>query len=84
MISLIGLVDAVFRVLQLIILADVLLSWFRPDPYNPIVRTIREVAGVILDPIRRVVPPLGGLDISPIIALILLQLLEGLLIGMLR
>lgn len=84
MISLIGLVDAVFRVLQLIILADVLLSWFRPDPYNPIVRTIREVAGVILDPIRRVVPPLGGLDITPIIALILLQLLEGLLIGMLR
>jgi YggT family protein len=84
MISLIWLVDAVFRVLQLIILADVLLSWFRPDPYNPIVRTIREVAGVILDPIRRVVPPLGGLDITPIIALILLQLLEGILIGLLR
>ena len=84
MISLIGLADAVFRVLQLIILADVLLSWFRPDPYNPIVRTIREVAGVILDPIRRVVPPLGGLDITPIIALILLQLLEGILIGLLR
>lgn len=72
----------VFAVLQIAIILDVLFSWVRPDPYNPLVRLVSQVAGVIVNPLRRVVPPFSGLDITPMIALILLQIAESLIMSL--
>ncbi len=65
---------------QLILLARVLISWIQPDPYNPIVRFLYSMTDPILAPLRRVIPPLGGMiDLSPMIAMLLIQLIIQLL-----
>lgn len=73
-------VSILARVLNLAILARVLLSWIPLDRDNAIVRIVYDVTEPILGPIRRVLPPLGGLDLSPIVALILIQVLERVLL----
>ncbi|MGE3537081.1 MAG: YggT family protein [Candidatus Tectimicrobiota bacterium] len=63
-----------------VIIVNALLSWVSPDPLNPLVQLLTLVSAPITDPVRRVVPPLGGvIDISPIIALIGLQFVNQIL-----
>ena len=53
-----------------IVIAHAVLSWVRPDPYNPIVRFINQVTEPLLYQIRRRIPTVfGGMDFSPIIVL---------------
>ena len=57
----------------LVIVIHALLSWVRPDPFNPIVRTLATLANFLLDPIRRLVPMHTlGIDLSPILAILFL------------
>jgi len=63
---------------SLIVLAAVVLSWIRVDPRNPLVRIVHILTEPALDPIRRVLPPMGGFDFSPMVLLIGLQLLKDL------
>jgi YggT family protein len=58
-----------------VILARVLMSWVRIDPYSPLARTIYDLTEPVLAPVRNLLPPAGGLDFSPIIVIILLQVL---------
>lgn len=60
---------------SLVIIVGALLSWVSPDPYNPVVQAIYGISEPFLTPFRRIVPNLGGLDISPIIALLCFQIL---------
>jgi YggT family protein len=72
-----------FRIIDLyslIVLAAVVLSWIRVDPHNPLVRIVHISIEPALDPIRRVLPPMGGFDFSPMVLLIGLQLLKGLVL----
>jgi YggT family protein len=59
----------------LVIIAGVVLSWVSPDPSNPVVQAIYGISEPLLRPFRRFVPPLGGLDLSPMVALFCFQLL---------
>lgn len=56
-----------------VILIRIILSWVSPGNYNPITALLNNIAEPILRPFRRVIPPIGGLDISPIFAIVLLQ-----------
>jgi YggT family protein len=51
----------------------VLLSWLAPGGYSPVGRLLAELNEPILHPVRRLLPPLGGLDLSPLLVLILIQ-----------
>jgi YggT family protein len=82
-----GLIEAFLLVLRLfpfpgffslVIIIGALLSWVSPDPSNSIVQAIYGISQPLLMPFRRVVPNLGGLDISPIIALLCFQLIGSL------
>ena len=64
---------------SLVVLVAVILSWVRLDPRNPLVIITYGLTEPILAPIRKVLPPMGGLDLSPMVLLIALQLLKGLL-----
>jgi YggT family protein len=85
---LLSTVDLVFTLMSFAIIARALLSWFPQDPYNPnpAVVLLNRLTDPILDPIRRFVPPIGMMDITPIVALVILQVLQALidniLIGM--
>lgn len=80
----VDLIVVFFQLLNLAILARVLLSWFNVNPYNPIVSFLYQVTEPILGPLRRYIPPLGMIDITPIVAIILLQVVEQFLLMLLR
>jgi YggT family protein len=65
---------------SLVVLVAVILSWVRVDPRNPLVTITRGLTEPVLAPIRKVLPPMGGLDLSPAVLLIALQVLRGLLV----
>ncbi len=82
-----GVILALLLVLRLMwfaILARVLLSWVDPNPYptNALKRILFTITDPVLEPLRRVIPPIGMIDITPIAAFILLQLVERLLVQM--
>ncbi len=68
------------RVLNIAILIRVFLSWMPINPRNRFARFIIEITEPIMGPIRRLVPSIGGLDISPIIALLLISVAERVLL----
>jgi len=78
----IELIGVVFTLLWLVVLADVLVSWVM-SPYHEVRRFLDSVVQPLLDPIRRLVPPVGGLDLSPLVLLIALDLVRRLLVGLL-
>ena len=76
--------NLLFRALELAILIRVLLSWIRPNPYNPFVQAIYQITEPIMGPLRRVIPPLGMIDITPMVALIILQIIQGIVMSAIR
>lgn len=79
-----GLVDTLFRVVNILLLVRALMSWINPDPYNPIVRFIYQLTEPILAPFRRFVPPVGMLDVSFIVAILVLYLAESVILSIMR
>jgi len=73
------LVSWTFTILKAAIVVRVISSWLPISPYSPWVRWSYRLSEPILQPLRRVVPALGGLDITPIVAYILLSIVESLL-----
>ncbi|MBS3969706.1 MAG: YggT family protein [Clostridia bacterium] len=82
---LVDFVVIAFRVLYFLVIARVILSWIPiGNPNNTLVNFIYEITEPILAPIRRLIPR-GSLplDFSPIIALLLIKIIEGFVIGLL-
>lgn len=79
---LINVIQTLSTVLLLAVLASVLLSYFLP-PYNNFRVFLDRIVNPLLVPIRRVVPPLGMIDFSPIVLIILIQVVEWILISIL-
>ena len=67
-----------------IVIARAVLSWVNPDPYNPIVRFLHKVTDPVLMRIRRYVPILGGLDLSPMILILVIVFLQSFLVPTLQ
>lgn len=68
----VGLIGIVFDVFFFSILAMVILSWVSPGG-NPISGLLHSITSPIMSPIQQYVPPMGGFDLSPLVALILIQ-----------
>ncbi len=66
------------------ILIRVVLSWVNPDPYNPAVALLTRLTDPIMRPAQRLIQPIGGIDLSPMVVMIGLVLLEMLLIPPLK
>jgi YggT family protein len=80
-----GILNLLFTVLSLAVIARALLSWFDPGMRYSISQLLVDLTEPIIAPIRRVVPPVGGMiDLSPLIALILLQVIERVIISSLN
>lgn len=78
--SLTELIDSIINVFIFSIFVTVLLSWLNPGAYNPIVALLYKITEPVLKPFQRWVPPIGGMDLSPMVALLALQVLKMLLI----
>jgi len=83
-------VGALFLVYIILILVRVLMSWIPRMPYNPTLRAVLDFISETTDPylnlFRRILPPIGGggfgLDLSPMIGIIVLYILRGLIVAL--
>jgi YggT family protein len=73
----------VFTLLTIAVFARAILSWFNMDPRSPLLQVLDMVTDPIIDPIRRIMPRLGMIDLSPLVAILLLQFVSNGLQGFL-
>ncbi len=66
------LVALTFTVFLVAVIIEVILSWIAPGNYNPVIGLVHKLAEPVLRPVRRVIPPVGGLDLSPLFATLIL------------
>ena len=79
---LVQLINIIAQFIVLLVIVKVILSYFM-DPYHPVRQTLDNLVEPMLAPIRRVVPLIGMLDFSPLILIILVQILSSVLISLL-
>ncbi len=82
MTSLVSLIDIIFRLLTIVVVVDVIVSYFLP-PYNNVRIFLDRIVNPMLAPIRRIIPPVQMIDFSPIILLVILQVVEYILVRLL-
>ena len=75
-ISVVDVVNSCFRILFYCVIGSVILSWVAPGNNHPLLQIVEEMSDAILQPIRKFMPPMGGLDLTPIIGLVLLNLIN--------
>lgn len=78
--AVVELTDLTFKVFIYAIILQAILSWINPDPYHPVYALLTDLTEPVLRPCRRLIPPIGGLDLSPLVALVALQVLKMLVI----
>ncbi len=68
--------------LTFIVFADIIVGYIL-NPYHPLRRMLNSIVQPMLAPIRRIMPPMGMIDLSPMVLIILIQLVETILIRLL-
>ena len=77
-----GVLQVVMLCIQIFwwsILIGILASWIAPGNYHPALQLVHQIAEPLMAPARRLLPPMGGLDFSPIVVFLVLGLLERML-----
>ena len=83
--SLIQFLVAIIQIYSYVILARIVLSWIpNISRSHPAVEFLHRITDPVLEPVRRMIPPLGALDISPIVVFLGLHLLRIILLGLAR
>ena len=82
--SVIDVLNSGFRILFYCVIGSVVLSWVAPGNSHPLLQLIEEISAGILNPIRKFLPPMGGLDFTPIIGLLVLNLINTSFIQIIR
>ena len=76
-----GVLDVVLGIYMWVVVIAALISWVNPDPYNPIVRFLYSVTEPVFGLVRRILPlPAMGIDLSPIIVLLVIVFLQQFLV----
>jgi YggT family protein len=60
----------------IILIISAVLSWVNLPPDNPVVKLLAAVTEPVLEPVRRLLPSLGGIDLSPLVVILVLQLIS--------
>ena len=76
------LVSGLFTVVMVALFVRVISSWFGISPYRPWMRPVMLLTDWIIDPIRRILPPFGMIDFSPLVAWLVLSLLRGFVLSL--
>ena len=82
MVVIVQVINIFAEILILVVILSAFLSYFM-DPYHPVRRGINSIVEPMLAPIRRIVPPVGMIDFSPLILIVLIQLAKQIIIGLL-
>ncbi|MDO4540760.1 MAG: YggT family protein [Syntrophomonadaceae bacterium] len=80
MYSLIGLVNLAFEIYVLIIVVRCVLSFFPHNPRQPIYKFFYDMTDPVLQPLQRYLPPMGPIDFTPLVAILLLMVLRSVVV----
>jgi YggT family protein len=61
---------------KLVLIARIALSWIPHNPHNPVITFLYKITEPVLEPVRRIIPSIGGIDISPIVVFFGLTLIQ--------
>ena len=75
------LLDLVLNIYFWTLLIRVIASWVSPNAYHPALQIVDRLTAPLIDPVRRLLPDLGGLDFSPLVVLVLIQLARMLVVA---
>lgn len=78
--SAIGIISLLLKVYFWGLLITVIASWIAPNSYNPVLILINQILEPAIKPVRKILPDMGGIDISPIIMFLLIQVIEIILV----
>lgn len=78
--SIVGFASLLLNIAFFAIIIMIILSWVAPQSRNPVVDLLRQITDPIMRPVQRLIPPIGGLDLSPIFVFIAINLLEILVV----
>lgn len=73
------LIMLTINIFLIAIIVQVIISWINPGSYNPVNALLDSLTAPVLRPVQRIMPPLSGIDLSPLFALIVLQVLKMLI-----
>lgn len=82
-ITLATLISLLINVFMFAIIVEVIISWMNPGSYNPVSSLLHSLTSPLLRPIRHLVPPIAGIDLSPLFAILGLQVLRMLILPLL-
>ena len=74
------LLGMVFNIFMFAIIIQVVISWVNPGQYNPVTAVLANLTEPLLRPARRLLPPISGIDLSPLLVLLALQVLKMLVV----
>jgi len=77
------LVSLLLDVYLFAIIVEVIISWMNPGSYNPVSSLLHSLTSPLLRPIRHFIPPIAGIDLSPLFAIIVLQVMRMLILPLL-
>ena len=77
------LINIAFEILAILIIIRVFLSWFPYNQYHPLIQILLKITDPILTPTRSLIRPVGGIDLSPIIVVFLIKLIQNFIISFL-
>jgi YggT family protein len=80
----VAVIQLVVTLVSLLLIANALISFAPLEPWHPVRRTLNQLAEPILRPFRNILPPTGAIDFSPMLALIVVQILGQILIALVR
>jgi YggT family protein len=79
--SIADLVSLFLSIFLIAILIQVILSWINPGIYNPVIGLVNTLATPALRPIQKLIPPVGGIDLSPLFAMLMIMVAKMLIIA---
>ncbi|WP_303901609.1 YggT family protein [Thiohalomonas denitrificans] len=82
--TIVELVDLAFNVFIFAVIIQAVLSWVNPGAYSPVSSILHSLTEPVLRPVRRFIPPMSGLDLSPLVAILALQVLKMLVLPPIR
>lgn len=80
--ALLDMIALTIGIYLIAIIVQAVLSWVNPGHYNPVMGLIHRLTEPLLRPARRLLPPISGIDLSPLLVLLALQVLKMLLVGL--
>ena len=84
LLALAKLIDFVLSAYIWVVIGRAVISWVNADPYNPVVRFLVQVTDPILSRIRRIIPTMGGIDLSPMVLILAIIFLQSFLVPTLK